>query len=105
MTTNTIDGFTFDVDTEGFFTDREQWSEELASVLADLVGIDELTPEHWAPLRFMRADQASTGVTPTLRRLQTVGGFDIKDLFRLFPGKPAKKMAYLAGLRKPVGCV
>jgi sulfur relay (sulfurtransferase) DsrC/TusE family protein len=23
----------------------------------------------------------------------------------LFPGKPAKKMSYLAGLPKPVGCV
>ncbi len=46
-----------------------------------------------------------TGVTPTLRRMQTVGGFDIRELFRLFPGKPAKKMAYLAGLPKPVGCV
>lgn len=37
--------------------------------------------------------------------MQAVGGFDIKELFRLYPGKPAKKMAYLAGLKKPVGCV
>ena len=29
----------------------------------------------------------------------------IKDLFELFPGKPAKKMAYIAGLPKPKGCV
>jgi tRNA 2-thiouridine synthesizing protein E len=53
----------------------------------------------------MRDDAAANGVTPTLRRIQTVGGFDIRELFRLFPGKPAKKMAYLAGLPKPVGCV
>ena len=37
--------------------------------------------------------------------MQTVGGFDIKELFALYPGKPAKKMSWLAGLRKPVGCV
>jgi tRNA 2-thiouridine synthesizing protein E len=53
----------------------------------------------------MREDQASSGVTPTLRRMQTQGKFDVKQLFVLFPGKPAKKMSYLAGLPKPVGCV
>jgi len=29
----------------------------------------------------------------------------VKELFTLFPGKPAKKMAYIAGLPKPHGCV
>lgn len=105
MPTNVIDGYTFDVDAEGFFADREQWSEGLARILAELIGIDELTEAHLAPLRFMRDDHARTGVTPTLRRMQAAGGFDVKDLFALFPGKPAKKMAYLAGLKKPVGCV
>lgn len=105
MPTNTIDGRTFSVDDEGFFLNRDEWDEELAAILATLLGIDELTDAHWAPLRFMRTDSAETGVTPTLRRMQAVGGFPVKDLFTLFPGKPAKKMAYLAGLRKPVGCV
>jgi tRNA 2-thiouridine synthesizing protein E len=35
----------------------------------------------------------------------TVGGIPTKDLFGLFPKKPAKKMAYIAGLPKPAGCV
>ncbi|MBC7308696.1 MAG: TusE/DsrC/DsvC family sulfur relay protein [Actinomycetales bacterium] len=104
MPTNTINGRSFEVDEEGFFTDRDEWSEDLAKDLAALIGI-ELDEEHLAPLRFMRQDAAVTGVTPTLRRLQTVGGFDIKSLFALYPGKPAKKMSWLAGLRKPVGCV
>lgn len=105
MPINAIDGHTFTVNDEGFLTDRAEWSEDLAAILADLIGIDDLTEQHWAALRFMRTDSATTGVTPTLRRMQTVGGFDIKELFLLFPGKPAKKMAYLAGLPKPVGCV
>jgi len=29
----------------------------------------------------------------------------VKHLFELFPVKPAKKMAYVAGLPKPRGCV
>lgn len=104
MPINTLNGRSFSVDEEGFLTDRTEWTEELAGDLAALIGI-ELDEAHLAPLRFMREDSAQTGVTPTLRRMQTVGGFDIKTLFTLYPGKPAKKMAWLAGLRKPVGCV
>jgi tRNA 2-thiouridine synthesizing protein E len=33
------------------------------------------------------------------------GGFSTKEMFTLFPKKPAKKLAYIAGLPKPVGCV
>ena len=104
MPTNTLNGRSFDIDAEGFFTDASQWSEELAADMAALIGI-ELDDEHMAPLRFMREDAATSGVTPTLRRMSAVGGFDVKDLYRLYPGKPAKKMSWLAGLRKPVGCV
>jgi tRNA 2-thiouridine synthesizing protein E len=104
MPTNTLNGRTFEVDAEGFLTRRDEWSEDLAADLSALIGID-LDEAHLAPLRFMREDSATTGVTPTLRRMQTVGGFGVKDLFTLYPGKPAKKMAWLAGLPKPVGCV
>ena len=104
MPTNTLKGHTFEVNDEGFLTNRDQWSEELAAELAALVDV-ELDDAHWAPLRFMRQDSARTGATPTLRRLQTVGGFDVKELYRLYPGKPVKMMAWLAGLPKPVGCV
>jgi tRNA 2-thiouridine synthesizing protein E len=45
------------------------------------------------------------GETPTLRRVTTIGQIPTKDLFQLFPKKPAKKMAYIAGLPKPAGCV
>jgi tRNA 2-thiouridine synthesizing protein E len=33
------------------------------------------------------------------------GGVATKEMFDLFPKKPAKKLAYVAGLPKPVGCV
>lgn len=104
MPTNTLNDRTFQVNDEGFFTNRDEWSEELATDMARLIDI-EMDEAHWRPLRFMREDSATSGVTPTLRRMQTVGGFDIKELYQLFPGKPAKKMAWLAGLPKPVGCV
>ncbi len=104
MTTTTIDGRTVQVNDEGFLTDPSEWDEELARTLAARIGI-ELTEEHWKAIRFLREDYASQGETATLRRISTVGGVPVKALFRLFPQKPAKKLAYVAGLPKPHGCV
>ncbi|MBO3752234.1 TusE/DsrC/DsvC family sulfur relay protein [Streptosporangiaceae bacterium NEAU-GS5] len=68
------------------------------------IGI-ELTEAHWAPIRFLRTDYSEQGETSTLRRVSTLASIPIKQLFTLFPSKPAKKMAYIAGLPKPHGCV
>jgi tRNA 2-thiouridine synthesizing protein E len=104
MSLATLAGQEVHVDAEGFMTEYEEWSEELASTLAANIGI-ELTDSHWEVIRFLREDYRSQGETPTLRRVTTVGGIPTKDLFGLFPKKPAKKMAYIAGLPKPAGCV
>ena len=103
--TGTTNGATqVHVDAEGFLTDYDEWSEDLARQLASQIGI-ELTPAHFAVLRFLRSDYAAQGETATLRRVSTQAGIPVKELFTLFPGKPAKQMAYIAGLPKPVGCV
>ena len=104
MPVTTLDGHTVHVNEEGFMTDPTEWDEDLAKSLAAQIGID-LTDEHWKAIRFLREDFTSQGETPTLRRISTVGGIPTKDLFRLFPQKPAKKLAYVAGLPKPHGCV
>ena len=104
MTTTTIDGHTVHVNEEGFLTDPAEWDEQLAKSLAAQIGID-LTDEHWKAIRFLREDYAAQGETATLRRISTVGGIPTKQLFVLFPQKPAKKLAYVAGLPKPHGCV
>jgi TusE/DsrC/DsvC family sulfur relay protein len=104
MTVTTIGGTDVHVDAEGFLTDYDEWNEVLAAKLAAAIGI-ELTDAHWGAIRFLRQDFAERGETPTLRRVSTLAGIPVKQLFTLFPGKPAKKMAYIAGLPKPVGCV
>ena len=104
MPVTTIDGHEIHVDDEGFMTEYDEWNEEIAASLAAAIGV-EMTDESWKPIRFLREDFKSEGHTPTLRRVSTVGGFDTKGLFVLFPKKPAKKMAYIAGLPKPAGCV
>ena len=104
MTTATIDGREVHVDQEGFLTEYEEWDEELGTTLATNIGI-EMTDAHWTAIRFLRDDYQVKGETATLRRVTKVGGIPTKELFVLFPKKPAKKMAYIAGLPKPVGCV
>lgn len=92
------------VDDEGFMTEYDEWDADLAEVLASQIGID-LTDAHWKVIRFLRDDYATKGETATTRRVQAVGGVPVKEQFALFPKKPAKKMAYIAGLPKPHGCV
>jgi tRNA 2-thiouridine synthesizing protein E len=104
MTTTTIAGRPVDVNDEGFLTSPGQWTEELGTELARLIGI-ELTDEHWKLVRFLREDYAVQGETATLRRVSAQTGVPVKALFTLFPGKPAKKLAYVSGLPKPKGCV
>jgi len=104
MTTTTIAGRPVDVNEEGFLTDPARWDEALGTELARLIGID-MTDEHWTLIRFLRDDFERTGESATLRRVSTRAGVPVKRLFELFPKKPAKKMAYIAGLPKPKGCV
>ena len=82
----------------------DEWDESLGAELAGLIGVT-MNDDAWKAIRFLRSDFAEQGETPTLRRVSTVGGIPTKQLFELFPKKPAKKMAYIAGLPKPVGCV
>ena len=104
MPVTTIGAAAVHVDAEGFLTEYDEWDEQLARQLATAIGI-ELTDAHWVPIRFLRKDYLEQGETATLRRVSTLTGVSVKDLFILFPGKPAKKMAYIAGLPKPHGCV
>ena len=99
-----IDGHQVHVDEEGFLTEYDEWDEDLAKVLAANIGID-LTDAHWKCIRFLREDYKEQGETATTRRVQAAGGVPVKEQFTLFPKKPAKKMAYIAGLPKPRGCV
>ena len=105
MATQVIAGQEVTVDDEGFMTDPSQWSDEIAEVLAKQIAIDTLTDEHWSVIRFLREDFEQEGQTATIRRVSTVAGVPTKQLYTLFPKKPAKKMAYISGLPKPKGCV
>jgi tRNA 2-thiouridine synthesizing protein E len=90
---------------EGFLTDPGQWTPEIAKVIAQDEGIPELTKDHWKIIEFCRERAAQNGASPTLRQITSGTGISTKDLFRLFPKGPAKKVAKIAGVGKPEGCI
>jgi len=89
---------------EGFLTDPSVWNEEIAKALAEKEGI-ELTEKHWEIIRFAREKAKESGKAPTLRQISKGTGISTKELFQLFPKGPAKKIAKIAGLGKPEGCI
>jgi TusE/DsrC/DsvC family sulfur relay protein len=105
MSTHTIAGVDVDVNEEGFLTDPDQWTKEVAVELAHGEGIDELTPQHWQVIDFMRKEYFDKGTGPTVRVLGKTSGVSVKELYQLFPKGPAKMAAKIAGIPKPRGCV
>jgi len=105
MSTRTIAGKTVQVNEEGFMTNPAEWTKEIAEELAKEEGIDCLTDVHWKVIDFSRESAKDSGKAPTLRTITTGAGISTKELFMLFPKGPAKKVARIAGLGKPEGCV
>jgi tRNA 2-thiouridine synthesizing protein E len=89
---------------EGYMTDPNEWTREIAEVLAAQEGI-VLTEAHWKVIDFCRQTTLGTGKSPTMRAITSGAGITTKDLFAMFPGGPAKKVARISGVGKPEGCV
>ena len=105
MPTTTYAGTPVTVNDDGFFTDPEQWTPEMAQQIARAEGIDELTDRHWQVIKFMRHEYEAKGTGPTVRVLGKTSGVSIKELYELFPKGPAKIAAKIAGIPKPRGCI
>jgi dissimilatory sulfite reductase related protein len=105
MTTMTVAAHDVELNDEGFFVHPEQWTEDMAPEIARREGIDELTPAHWAVVRFMRSEYLAKGTGPTVRVLGKTSGVSVKHLYELFPKGPAKVAAKIAGIPKPRGCI
>jgi tRNA 2-thiouridine synthesizing protein E len=86
-------------------SDPGEWDKTIAEVLANEIGITPLTERHWQVIKFCRDDYEAKGEPPTLRRITKAGSIPTKELYALFPKGPAKKVAYVAGLGKPSGCI
>jgi len=105
MPTREIAGTTVEVNEEVYFAHPDQWSEAMATVIAQEDGLGELTDGHWKVINFLRQDYKEKGTMPTIRRVKNAGGIPTKELYELFPGGPLKKSSKIAGLPKPASCI
>ena len=104
MSNKVIAGVAVAVNAEGFLTNPTEWTRDIAAEIAKEEGLADLTDAHWKVIDFCRGN-AENGKSPTLRTITNGTGLTTKELFALFPKGPAKKVARIAGLGKPEGCV
>jgi len=99
-----IAGTKIEVNDEGYLTNHAQWNRDVATALAQELGIT-LTDAHWKVIDFIDKDFKEKGVVPGMRRINKVGGIPTKELYALFPDGPIKKAALVSGYPKPASCV
>jgi tRNA 2-thiouridine synthesizing protein E len=102
MTQDILDTVAFD--DEGFMVDASAWTEEIGKAIAEALEVD-LSDRHWLVVRYTRQEFKSQGEPPTLRRITQETDVSMKEMYKLFPGGPAKIAANIAGLQKPTGCI
>ncbi len=105
MSTATFAGVPVEVDAEGFMTNPDEWTPEIAEEIARQNGIDPLTERHWAVIDFCRRDNEAKGTPPTVRRITKQAGVPTKEMYQLFPKGPGILAAKISGLTKPKGCI
>jgi dissimilatory sulfite reductase related protein len=94
-----------EIDENGFLTEPDCWTEQVATAFADVEGIGALTADHWKIMNYLRTYHARFGVAPMIRKLCKETGFSLAQIYELFPAGPAKGACRVAGLPKPTGCV
>ena len=81
---------TVEVDENGFISNPDQWSPEVARFLAQRQGfgqaLEELTGEHWRVIDHIRSCYQSAGVAPTRADVCAGLGITRKQFYELFPG-------------------
>ena len=99
------------LDKDGFLLHLDDWSPEVAELLATNEGIN-LSTEHWEILHLLRQFYQEYQLSPATRPLIKYAALKLGSdkgnslqLNRLFNGTPAKLAAKLAGLPKPTNCI
>lgn len=108
-----INGQTLEADANGFLLNTEEWSEDVAQVIAEKEGVI-LTEKHWDVVNYLREEYFNDGgKQPNMRTLvkamqekwsdNTVNAKVLYDLFPLNPDKQASKIGGLPDTKRKGG--
>lgn len=95
-------------DTEGYLFNPDEWTEEIATELANEENIT-ITEPHWQIVRFVRNYYSEHSVVPDIRHVsqflaaenQTDKKQAKKLIFELFPYGYVKQACKISGMKKP----
>jgi len=106
-----VQGRTIPLDPEGYLSNLDDWSPEVAVALASAEGLT-LSAEHWEVIDLLRGFYAQYQLSPAMRILVKQVKLELGPskgssihLLQLFPGSPAKLASKIAGLPKPTNCL
>ncbi len=105
MAMTVLAGKQIELDEDGFIQNPELWDEQVATALARLEGIEQMTDEHWKLVTYLREYYQQFKIAPMIRKLCKETGINLKHIYELYPSGPAKGACKVAGLPKPTGCV
>ncbi len=100
-----LGGQEIDVDEDGFIQEPQKWNKEVAEDIAKTENAYPMGEEHWKLVNYLRGYYVKYEIAPPIRMLVKQTGIDLKKIYQLFPGGPAKGACKVAGLPKPTGCV
>jgi tRNA 2-thiouridine synthesizing protein E len=99
-----FDGKTIETNDSGYLLNVEDWSKELADVMAAAENIT-LTDKHWDLINYLREEyfenrQNQPNTRTIGKAMSAAWGEKIsqKELYELFPGDPSKQGGRIAGL-------
>jgi TusE/DsrC/DsvC family sulfur relay protein len=101
----TLGGKELDIDEDGFIQEPEKWDEAVAEDIAKTEEAYPMSEDHWKVVNYLRNYFLEFEIAPPIRMVTKQTGFDLKTIYKLFPGGPAKGACKVAGLPKPTGCV
>ena len=100
-----LGGIEVEVDEDGFLQEPDKWTETMAEDIAKTEEAFPMNEDAWKLVRYLRKYFLDFGIPPPIRMVSKQSGLDLKYIYKLFPGGPAKGACKVAGLPKPTGCV
>ena len=100
-----LGGKEIEVDEDGFIQEPDKWSKAVAEDIAKAESAYPMNENHWKLVDYLRDYYLKFGVAPPIRMLVKKTGIELRQIYELFPGGPAKGACKVAGLPKPTGCV
>ena len=106
-----VDGKTIQLSEAGWLENLDEWSPQLAEVIAQNEKIPALTQEHWDIVNLAREQFHETGVvceprafSKLMKKKYGKDRSDQKYIYSLFPTGLIKCANKVAGLPRPKGC-